>query len=178
MKNFLTPEEQQELRQRHQVENNRRTADRIKAVLMSNDGWSFREISKMLLLVEETISKHVSEYRNRKKLGIKTGGSQGKLTPSQTKELDEYLEEHTYARASEICEYVEKKYGITYTVQGITCWLQNHGFLYKKLHPKPSEDDPEKQKESAEIYQNLQAVRPPMATKISNGWMKEKAKIS
>jgi DNA-binding CsgD family transcriptional regulator len=31
-------------------------------VLMSDDRHSFREISKILLLDEETISKHVSEY--------------------------------------------------------------------------------------------------------------------
>jgi hypothetical protein len=49
MSKFLSSEEQQELKQRHRKEKDRRTADRIKAVLMSNNGWSFREISKILL---------------------------------------------------------------------------------------------------------------------------------
>jgi DNA-binding NarL/FixJ family response regulator len=79
MGKFLSPEERQELKQRHRKEEDRRTADRIKAVLMSNDGWSFREISKILLFDEETISKHVSEYQEHKKLEINTGGSHSKL---------------------------------------------------------------------------------------------------
>ncbi|MDR2781374.1 MAG: hypothetical protein LBB21_02860 [Holosporaceae bacterium] len=62
MENFLTPKEHQELKQRHRKEKGCRTRDRIKAVLMSDDRHSFREISKILLLDEETISKHVSEY--------------------------------------------------------------------------------------------------------------------
>ncbi|GHT93817.1 hypothetical protein FACS1894122_09650 [Alphaproteobacteria bacterium] len=59
MKNFLTKEEETELKQRHRQEKDRRTADRIKAVLLSNKGWSYRYISEALFLDEETISKHV-----------------------------------------------------------------------------------------------------------------------
>jgi hypothetical protein len=38
MKNFLTKTERQELRVRHRREKDRRTADRIKAVLLSDSG--------------------------------------------------------------------------------------------------------------------------------------------
>jgi transposase len=130
MKNFLKEEEREELKSDHRKEKNRRTADRIKAVLMSNEGWSFREISKILLLDEETVSKHIFEYRESKKLKIETGGSSGKLSESQTQELSKHLEEHTYAKVSEICEQVRKVYGVIYTVQGMTCRLKNHGFSY------------------------------------------------
>ncbi|MDR2781372.1 MAG: IS630 family transposase, partial [Holosporaceae bacterium] len=126
MENFLTPEDRQELKQRHRKEKDGRTRDRIKAVLMSDGGWNFREISKILLLDEETISKHVSEYRGSKKLEIKTVGSQSKLSPNQTEEFDEHLQKHTYAKASEICAYVSGKYGISYSVNGMTSWLRNH----------------------------------------------------
>ncbi|GHT99593.1 hypothetical protein FACS1894126_5860 [Alphaproteobacteria bacterium] len=44
MKNFLTQEEELELKQKHRAEKDGRTRDRIKAVLMSNTGWSYREI--------------------------------------------------------------------------------------------------------------------------------------
>jgi transposase len=186
MNKFLTSEEQKELEKRHKKENGRRTADRIKAVLMSNDGWSFREISKILMIDEETVSKHVHEYQESQKLEIESGGSHCKLSDYQIEELNEYLVEHTYAKASEICEYVNATYGISYSVQGMTSWLRNHGFSYKKPQPTPSKADPEKQAKFVEEYKNLQkktpedepimfldAVHPTMATKISYGWIKK-----
>ena len=41
MKNFLTEEEVNELKSQHRTEKNRKIGDRIKAVLASNDGWSY-----------------------------------------------------------------------------------------------------------------------------------------
>ncbi|GHU18803.1 hypothetical protein FACS189472_07650 [Alphaproteobacteria bacterium] len=102
MKNFLTQEEELELKQRHRTEKDRRTADRIKAVLMSNTGWSYREISKVLLLDEETVSKHVDEYRSDKKLSIVVGGSESKLSAEQSSELIKHLESRTYLKALDI----------------------------------------------------------------------------
>jgi DNA-binding NarL/FixJ family response regulator len=64
MKNFLKETERQELKKRHCQEKDRRSADRIKAVL-SDKGWSFKEIAAILLLNEETISKHIDEYRTQ-----------------------------------------------------------------------------------------------------------------
>ncbi|MDR2410142.1 MAG: winged helix-turn-helix domain-containing protein, partial [Bacteroidales bacterium] len=113
MSKFLSSEEQQELKQRRRKEKDGR-------------------------IDEETISKHVSEYQENKKLEIKTGGSHSKLSPGQTEELNEHLMEHTYAKVSEICEHVKEKYEISYSVQGMTCWLKNHGFSYKKPQPTPS----------------------------------------
>ncbi|MDR1488232.1 MAG: hypothetical protein LBI26_00585 [Holosporales bacterium] len=120
MKNFLEEQEKADLKQRHRKEKDGRTVDRIKAVLMSDDGWSFRDIGKVLLLDEESISKHVEEYRSEKKLKIETGDSRSKLSESATQELTEHLEAHTYAKVSEVREHVRQKYEINYTVQGIT----------------------------------------------------------
>ncbi|GHU23143.1 hypothetical protein FACS189472_16120 [Alphaproteobacteria bacterium] len=128
MKNFLTQEEELELKQKHRTEKDRRTADRIKAVLMSNTGWSYREISKVLLLDEETVSKHVDEYRSDKKLSIVVGGSESKLSAEQSSELIKHLESRTYLKALEICAYIKEVYGIEYTVAGMTSWLKSHGF--------------------------------------------------
>ena len=58
MINFLTAEEQNSLKSLHRAEKNRRNADRIKAVLLSDKGWTFRQISEALLLDEEEISPY------------------------------------------------------------------------------------------------------------------------
>ena len=54
MKEFLTIEERESLRRRHRSEKDGRTRDRIKAVLLADEGWSFKEIAEALLLDEET----------------------------------------------------------------------------------------------------------------------------
>ena len=59
MKNFLSVEERSELLNRHRKEKNRRTGDRMKAVLLSDSGWSYRDIAQALFLDEETISQQV-----------------------------------------------------------------------------------------------------------------------
>ena len=96
MKNFLTPQEQNGLKSRHRLEKNRRDADRIKAVLLSDKGWTFREISHALLLDEETISRHVNAYVEKKKLKLESGGSKSKLNKEKTAELTSHLEANTY----------------------------------------------------------------------------------
>lgn len=62
MKNFLTPLEQNELKTRHRAEKNRRDADRIKAILLSDQGWTYRDIAQALLLDDETIMRYVHAF--------------------------------------------------------------------------------------------------------------------
>jgi transposase len=118
MKNFLTESECAELKRRHRREKDRRTADRIKAVLLSNSGWNYREIAEALLWDEETISKHVDEYRTQQKLSIQTGGSSSRLSSEQESGLIKHLESKTYLKVAEICDHVERTCGVHYTVAG------------------------------------------------------------
>lgn len=45
MKNFLQPEETELLRAQHKKERDKRICDRIKAVLLFNEGWSHQQIA-------------------------------------------------------------------------------------------------------------------------------------
>lgn len=58
MKDFLTSEEKETLRKQHRRERDRRVADRIKAVLLSDKGWSYRHIAEALMLDEECSDPH------------------------------------------------------------------------------------------------------------------------
>ena len=186
MKNFLTPQEQNGLKSRHRLEKNRRDADRIKAVLLSDKGWTFREIAHALLLDEETISRHVNEYIEKKKLKLESGGSKSKLNTEQTKELIAHLEAMTYTKIQDICFYVKTKYGIIYTTPGMTSWMYQNGFSYKKPKEIPAKADPLKQEAFIKFYNDLwksmpeeeiilfgDGVHPTMATKVSYGWIRK-----
>jgi transposase len=93
----------------------------------------------------------VEEFINERKLSIKTGGSAGKLSEEQKKELLKHLEKHTYAKSAEICEYVRKECGVVYTHRAN--WLKFQRFFHKKPKSNPRKIDP-----AAQIYQGIQRV--------------------
>ena len=185
MKQFLNKNERDQLTTQHRKEKDGRTRDRIKAVLMSDTGWTFKDIAEALLLDQETISRHVKEYKEEQKLSINTGGSDSKLSGNQAAEITKHLDEVTYLKVSEICIYVQEKYAITYTVNGMTNWLKSNGFSYKKPKGTPAKADPIAQKEFIDEYEKvikatpdnepilfIDGVHPTMATKITYGWIR------
>ena len=50
MNQLLSSSEETRLRSQHRLEKNRRKADRLKAVLLSNKGWSHLRIAEALFL--------------------------------------------------------------------------------------------------------------------------------
>lgn len=181
----LTPEEKAFLEKRHKTEADRRIADRIKAVLLCDEGWTQVEISQALRIRRETVHDHLKAYSRSKKLKPSNGGSKGHLNKAQSSELITRLEAHTYVKVSEICSHVKEQFGVEFTVAGMTSWLHRHKFSYK--HPKkvPSKADPEKQAVFIKKYEDLlntlpedepiefgDGVHPTMATKVSCGWIR------
>jgi hypothetical protein len=55
MERRLTTQERLDLKIRHKKERDKRICDRIKAVLAYDDGYSYSEIAKILLLDDEKI---------------------------------------------------------------------------------------------------------------------------
>lgn len=186
MKNFLTDEKRKELRVAHRKERDRRVADRIKAVVLKDQGWPCTKIAEALMLDEETITEHVDSYLKNQKLKPENGGSECKLNDEQLAELIKHLDEYTYTKTKDICAYIEKKYGVSYTVGGLTTLLHRIGFTYKKPKETPGKADPERQQVFITAYEELKkttpenepilfidSVHPTMATKLSYGWIRK-----
>ncbi len=68
MKIDLTEKEKQKLEKRHRTERDRRVADRIKAVLLHNEGWTQVEIAQALRIRPETVHDHLDEYNRLRSL--------------------------------------------------------------------------------------------------------------
>lgn len=182
----LTQEEKQSLELRHRSERDRLVADRIKAVLLRNEGWDLKKIAQALRLHEETIRTHISDYYKKEKLKPENGGSNEKLSSEQCEALDLHLQKNTHVSVSEICEYVLNTFGYFYTKSGMTDWLKAHKFSYKMPKGVPAKMDKAKQEEFIEAYKALKnalktgekilfldSVHPTQATKISHGWFKK-----
>ena len=184
MEKLLTLKEREKLIRRHRKERDKRVCDRIKAVLAYDDGYSYSEIAKILLLDDETIRRHIEDYQTKKKLNIESGGSEGKLTDREALELIDHLSEITYLYVKDICQYVNQRYKKKYSVSGMTKWLHTNKFCYKKPHAVPAKADKEQQKKFISFYKRLKAkvgkkepiyfadsVHPQHQTQLVYGWI-------
>lgn len=82
--NFLSEPEKAQLRVRHKKERDGRVRDRIKAVLLTDEGWTPQQIAKVLLISDQAVRDHVEDYKSRSKLQPKSGGSLEKLLKEQS----------------------------------------------------------------------------------------------
>jgi transposase len=184
MYNKLSRQVRNNLIARHRKERDGKVRDRIKAVLAYDDGYSYSEIAKILLLDDETVRRHIDDYYNNNKLDIESGGSQSKLTKVETEKLITHLTEITYLYVKDICFYVNQEFGKKYSISGMAKWLSNNGFVYKKPHAVPAKANLAQQQEFIEYYQKLKAeagnkepiyfadsVHPQHQTKLAYGWI-------
>ena len=182
---ILTDEKKALLERMHGEAKERRHADRIKAVLLTAEGWHPSQIAQALRLTEETVRKHIQAYVRSEKLTNAYKGTEPKLSKDQETALIEHLESQLYRTMEEIRDHVRKTYGVSYSHQGMNNWLHRHGFSYKKPKGIPAKADPVKQAEFIEIYQKLKAtipadepilfgdsVHPTQSTQMTEGWIR------
>ena len=180
----LAPQERANLIIQHKKERDKRVCDRIKAVLDYDDGYSYSEIGRLLLLDDETIRRHIAAYFTTHQLKPENGGSTSYLTESETSLLKAHLDEKTYLYVKDICEYVRKTFNKLYSISGMTKWLAANDFRYKKPHGVPAKADEEKQKLFIDYYQSLKSelkendviyfadsTHPQHQTRLAYGWI-------
>jgi len=94
-----------------------------------------------------------------------------------------YLNQNLYSTVKEIVVFVNSRFGINYSVEGMTNLLHKLGFTYKKTKIVPEKANLEKQIEFIKMYQNLEGTMekedlilfldgtyPTHNTKNSYGW--------
>lgn len=186
MERRLTAQERADLQKRHKKERDGRIRDRIKAVLAYDDGYTYSEIARILLLDDETIRRHINVYFSKNKLKPENGGSQSYLTTHESEELKAHLREVTFLYVKDICAYVKKRFNKVYSVSGMTKWLKSNKFRYKKPHSVPAKADMERQEEFIAHYHSLNASldekdviyfvdssHPQHQTKLAYGWIEK-----
>lgn len=177
----LTADKINELKACHKRERDGRIRDRIKAVLLINKGYTYQQIAEILLLDDDTVRRHVQEYLDSEKLKNNNKGSESKLNKQQTIELISYLQNNTFMNVKPIIKHVKNKYGIKYSKSGMTTWLNEHGFSYKKPHPLPAKFNNQKQEEFVKLLHALKdegnplyfldATHPEHQSKLDYGWI-------
>ncbi len=162
MKDLLTVQEIDILKEAHRASQSRKAADRIKTILLLNEGFSYGEVAKILLLDDTTIRRYVLTFKDKGIDGLLEDhymGSKAFLTKAQEQELTAHLRKHTYRKVSQVIDYVKKTYDISYSVDGLTHLLHRLGFSFKKLKFIPGKLDPEKQELWKRAYEDLKEIK-------------------
>ncbi len=184
MERKLSPKERTTLIACHCKERNGKVRDRIKAVLAYDEGYSYSEIARILLLDDETIRRHIKDYFDKNKLSPKNGGSESHLNQAESLKLKAHLAEVTYLYVKDICVYVKQVFNKSYSISGMTKWLHSNDFRYKKPHAVPAKADKVQQKKFVTFYKKLKAkaaekepiyfadsVHPQYQTHLVYGWI-------
>lgn len=161
--------------------------NRFCVILGHDDGLTIGELAKALRLSPATVCNYLKDYESEQKTkhDLK-GGTESKLTEDQSQSLLSHLTETTYLKAKQICAYVKKNYDVTYSRSGMTAWLQEHGFTYKRPKKVPGKLDPQKQEAFIREYETLKAnlkpgeeiyfvdaVHPEHQSQAVCGWIKK-----
>lgn len=158
--NFLTKQDRELLKTQHKQERDGRVRDRIKAVLLTDEGWTPQQIAKVLLITDQAVREHIREYQASHKLTPESGGSEEKLSKEQSEQLVAHLETHTYLYVKDIAAYVETMFKVVYTVPGMRHWLKRHRFSYKKPAVVPGKANKEQQQQWLFEYEKLRQELP------------------
>jgi len=135
MKDFLTAEEVSILEEAHHSCRLRKGADRIKTILMLDEGYSYDKIAHILRLDDTTIRRYEREYEKTGIDGLLEDhyhGSPGFLSEVEERDLEIHLRKHTFHSVKAVCWYVNQTFHKYYSVEGMTHLLHRLGFVYKK----------------------------------------------
>src|SRR5208337_2852792 len=154
----LTLDKEKELIALHRKEKNKRYADRIKAILLLDKGYSITETAEILLLDTDTISALVKKFDKGGIDELTTDDYQaysGRLTDKQESQLKKELTNNLFSTADEVREYIRTTMSIEYSHDGTVKLLKRLGFVYKKTKAVPAKADREKQKAFVREYANM-----------------------
>lgn len=182
----ISSDQKLELERRARQTKDKHEHTRLCVILARSEGMSIESIAQAHRISVQSVYRYLAEYETEEKTKHdQRGGSESKLNKLQTQELIEHLQEITYLHAKQISSYVQDKYGVTYSVAGMTFWLKTQGFVYKEPIKVPGKLDPEKQEEFIKVYEALKkslqgneelyfmdAVHPEFQSKGVCGWIK------
>jgi transposase len=182
---FLSKVQRLELLAELKVEDKARYNDRIKVILLLDEGKTYKSICEFLFIDEGTI-------RNWRKRYVEGGieelvrddwaTKRCFLCEDQLLELSLYLEDTTYTKTKDIVSYVYSRYKVKYSISGMTKLLHEMNFSYKKSKGVPAKADKEAQKSFLRQYFGIRphgkvyfidSTHPRHCPELGYGWIKK-----
>jgi len=160
---------------------------RLFVILSYDEGQSIDELALLTRLSRWTVEEYLKQYSSHNKTkNDPRGGSSSKLNETEASELEQHLSKITFLKVKNIVAYVKRAFGKQYSRAGMTAWLKDHGFTFKKPEQVPGKLDPNKQTQFIEEYHRLKsslglhddlyfldAVHPEYQSQAVSGWIKK-----
>jgi len=184
MGGFLNKKQRKELLVELRRERERRWADRIRVILLLDQGRSARNIADYLFVDEGSVRNYRKSYEEGgidQLMSDAYAGKCCKLNEEQLVELSQHLQTKIYLGTAAIIRHIEGAYGVSYSAGGITSLLHRLGFSYKKPKGVPGKANRAKQQEFLNRYNAIKAhgkvyfgdsTHPMLNPVLGYGWIK------
>jgi len=185
MGKFLTSQQRKELLDELRIERARKYADRIRVILLLDDGKTYQSISEYLFLDEGSIANYRKRYRDggiEELINDYYTGKKAALSETEQKILTQDLQSKIFPTTKSVIIHIKKKFGINYSRGGVTELLHRLGFSCKKATPVPGKADKKKQQQFINQYNGIKphglvyfgdSTHPEFAPTITYGWIKK-----
>src|SRR5215211_8656539 len=132
----LTPQQRQDISERRRHAQDRRTYQRLSAVLWSDDGRTREEIADLLGGSTRQVGQWFRISRNKgldELCTLHYQGDPGRLGPAQVMRLKEEIATGVFHNAEQIRIRVEATFGVAYSISGLKGLLRRAGASYHKV---------------------------------------------
>jgi transposase len=184
MGKFLDHKERKNLLQELKLERSRRYADRIRVILLLDDGETYSDISKFLFLDEGSIANFRKRFKEGGLEALINDSYIGKkvmLSPIELDSLSCELQKKIFPTTKAVINLVKNKFNVVYRIGGMTDLLHRIGFSFKKAKPIPGKANRTEQEKFINRYNGVKShglvyfadsTHPEFAPTISYGWIK------
>ena len=141
---MLTAEDRAALLRMMRRQMNSHVHRRMNVLLLLDDGWAAERIAEALFIDAETVHEHRRRYETSGVAGLERlnyQGSEPALSAMQIETLKAELDAHLYMTAKAVCDFVQRRFEVTYTPNAMTKLLKRLGFVYKKPKCVPAKAD-------------------------------------
>ncbi|HEV3269767.1 MAG TPA: winged helix-turn-helix domain-containing protein, partial [Candidatus Rhabdochlamydia sp.] len=144
---FLTQNEKGILKARHRQERDKRLCDRIKSILLLDDGWSCAQVAYALLLDEDTIRRYHKTYLEGGKEALLNLNYTGKACKLNQEQLKTYVSKTIPSSAKQVVNFIKEHFAKNYTPSSVISLLHRLNFEYKKPQLVPGKANAENQED-------------------------------
>lgn len=140
MEKLLDHKQRKELLAELQRERGRKHADRIRVILLLDQGKTYKSIAEHLFLDEGSIGNYRRRYKEgglEALLSDDYKGSTSFLSINDQFILDTHISENIYLSIKAVLVFVQKRFKAKYSIPGLTSLLHRMGYSYKKPKPVP-----------------------------------------
>jgi transposase len=185
MKGFLTSDQKKELLRELKIESKARYSDRIKVILLLDQGKTYKSIAEYLFLDEGTIANYRKRYVEGGIEGLimdQYWGKRSFLNLDQEKILVTHLQSKICLSSNEVIHFIRVTFKVKYSISGVTDLLHRLGFTYKKPKGVPGKAILERQLEFVILHDQIKtqgkvffadSVHPQHNPVLSYGWIEK-----